>query len=37
MAAETTAAQQAQIVPLGTRNGMEMGILRRDVKTRAKS
>jgi dTDP-4-dehydrorhamnose 3,5-epimerase len=36
MAAETTAAQQAQIVPLGTRNGIEMGILRRDVRTQGK-
>src|SRR5215470_14215793 len=36
MAAETTAAQQAQIVRLGTRNGIEMGILRRDQKTQGK-
>src|SRR4029434_959738 len=35
MAAET-ATQQAQIVPLGTRNGIEMGILRRDVRTQGK-
>src|SRR5262250_3562321 len=36
MAAETTAAQQVQIVSLGTRNGIEMGILRRDAKTQGK-
>jgi dTDP-4-dehydrorhamnose 3,5-epimerase len=36
MAAEMTATQQAQIVPLGTRNGIEMGILRRDAKTQGK-
>ena len=36
MAADMTATQQAQIVPLGTRNGIEMGILRRDAKTQGK-
>src|ERR1043166_6955068 len=36
MAAETTATQSAQIVPLGTKNGIEMGILRRDAKTQGK-
>jgi dTDP-4-dehydrorhamnose 3,5-epimerase len=41
MAAETTAtrepeAQQAQIVPLGTRNNLELGILRRTQKTLGK-
>jgi dTDP-4-dehydrorhamnose 3,5-epimerase len=36
MAPETTATQQAQIVPLGTRNGLEMGILRRGAKTQGK-
>lgn len=36
MAAETTATQSEQIVPLGTRNGMEMAILRRAEKTTGK-
>lgn len=35
MAAET-ATQEAQIVPLGTRNNIEMGILRRSEKTLGK-
>jgi len=37
MAAETTTTtQQAQFIPLGSRNGIEMGILRRDGKTQGK-
>jgi dTDP-4-dehydrorhamnose 3,5-epimerase len=33
MATETSATEAVQIVPLGTLNGIEMGILRRDGKT----
>jgi dTDP-4-dehydrorhamnose 3,5-epimerase len=36
MSAETTAAQKAEIVPLGTRNGIEMAILPRSSKTLGK-
>jgi len=37
MAAETTTTtQQAQFIPLGSRNGIEMGMLRRDAKTQGK-
>ena len=36
MAAETTAAQAPEIVPLGTRNGIEMAIARRSEKTLGK-
>src|SRR5215467_8961254 len=36
MAAETTAAQATRIVPLGTRNGIELGILRREARTQGK-
>jgi dTDP-4-dehydrorhamnose 3,5-epimerase len=33
MATETSATEAVRIVPLGTRNGVEMGLLRRDGKT----
>src|SRR5262249_59518395 len=36
MAAEMTATQEGQIAPLGTRNGIEMGILRRNARTQGK-
>ena len=36
MSAETSAAQKAEIVPLGTRNGIEMAILPRSSKTLGK-
>src|SRR5689334_11414734 len=36
MAAETTATESAQILKLGSKNGIEMGILRRDAKTQGK-
>jgi len=36
MAAETTAAQVSEIVALGTRNGIEMAIARRNAKTLGK-
>jgi len=36
MGAETTATESAQILSLGSKNGIEMGILRRDAKTQGK-
>lgn len=33
MSAETTATEPAQVVRLGSKNGIELGILRREVKT----